>query len=131
MATATFSEILNELCFLVLLHTNFDKMAKSMRIENAIISNCKAIILTNQKMQCKVTTAVNLDVDLSQQDKKVLLPDIDVQANLAISFGYGRPDDLSDTPSSIMQNVIDDNPRNALVIFPLPYLGTSMIWQIY
>lgn len=82
-------------------------------------------------MQCKVTTAVNLDVDLSQQDKKVLLPDIDVQANLAISFGYGRPDDLSDTPSSIMQNVIDDNPRNALVIFPLPYLGTSMIWQIY
>lgn len=131
MATATFSEILNELCFLVLLHTNFDKMAKSMRIESVIISNCKAIILTNQKRQCKVTTAVNLDVDLSQQDKKVLLPDIDVQANLTISFGYGRPDDLSDTPLSIMQNVIDDNPRNALVIFPLPYLSTSMIWQIY
>lgn len=65
---------------------------------------------------------------MSQQDKKVLLPDIDVQANLEISFGYGRPDDLSDTPLSIMQNVIDDNLRKALVIIPLLYLGTSMIW---
>ena len=42
----------------------------------------------------------------------MLLPDIDVQANLEISFGYGRPDDLSDTPLSIMQNVIDDNLSN-------------------
>ena len=29
-----------------------------------------------------------------------------------MSLGYGRPDDLSDTLSSIMQDVIDDEPAN-------------------
>ena len=29
-----------------------------------------------------------------------------------MSLGYGRPDDLSDTLSSIMQDVIDDKPVN-------------------
>lgn len=59
------------------------------------MSNCKVIALTNQKGGVgKTTTAVNLGVCLSKQGKKVLLVDADAQANLTMSLGYPRPDDL-------------------------------------
>ena len=75
------------------------------------MSNCKVIALTNQKGAFgKTTTAVNLGVSLAQQGKKVLLVDADAQANLTMSLGYPRPDDLPISLATIMQDIIVDNP---------------------
>ena len=75
------------------------------------MSYCKVIALTNQKGGVgKTTTAVNLGVCLSKQGKKVLLVDADAQANLTMSLGYPRPDDLPISLATIMQDIIDDKP---------------------
>ena len=75
------------------------------------MSKCKVIALTNQKGGVgKTTTAVNLGVCLSKQGKKVLLVDADAQANLTMSLGYPRPDDLPISLATIMQDIIDDKP---------------------
>ena len=75
------------------------------------MSNCKVIALTNQKGGVgKTTTAVSLGVCLSKQGKKVLLVDADAQANLTMSLGYPRPDDLPISLATIMQDIIDDKP---------------------
>lgn len=73
------------------------------------MDQCKVIAITNQKGGVgKTTTTVNLGVGLANMGKRVLLIDADPQGSLTVSLGIKKPDNLSVSLATVMQDVIED-----------------------
>ena len=70
--------------------------------------NCKIITVANQKGGTgKTTTASNMGNALAYAGKKVLLADLDPQANLSMSFGIERPDELPISMHNVLSLVME------------------------
>ena len=74
------------------------------------MSKCKIICVANQKGgTAKTTTAWNLGYALAGEGKSVLMIDNDPQANLSMAFGIERPDELENTMSDALLEVMNGN----------------------
>ncbi|MDL2293798.1 ParA family protein [Ruminococcaceae bacterium OttesenSCG-928-D13] len=72
------------------------------------MESCKIIAVANQKGGTgKTTTACNMGHALSKEGRRVLLVDFDPQANLTMSFGIERPDELAMPMHDILALVMD------------------------
>ena len=80
---------------------------------------CKISALCNQKGGVtKTTTTANLGIGLAMQGKKVLLVDIDPQADLTASLGWRDTDSRPITLATIMERAMNDeevNPISAIL----------------
>lgn len=72
------------------------------------MESCKIITIANQKGGTgKTTTACNMGNAIADEGKRVLLVDFDPQANLSMSFGIERPDELVMPMHNILSLVMD------------------------
>ncbi len=106
---------------LVLLHSHLDKVAKSMRKEDAPYVKLQSNRFNQpERRRWKDHHGGQSGRGSGTAGQKVLLIDADAQANLTMSLGYSRPDDLPDTLSTIMQDIIDDKPVDVSRKHPAP-----------
>ena len=75
------------------------------------MSNCKSNRFNQSERRCRQNHhGGQFGRKSGTEGQKVLLIDVDAQVNLTMSLGYNRPDDLPVTLSTIMQDIIEDNP---------------------
>ena len=80
---------------------------------------CKITAICNQKGGVtKTTTTANLGIGLAMEGRKVLLVDIDPQADLTTSLGWKDTDSLPITLANLMDKVMNDedvNPKSVIL----------------